>query len=163
MCRRSLLVVSIVALACGAALAQSTCQTLTASQVAQDIQNSPNANQALKSSACTFGGAAIADSGGNTCSSNGNNFGVLQLTSSNLAGTGYTPAEYLALSPQEQIDVWASQVGNSNTSGGYQTLANNASIGGTPVTPGMEAACFQFGPGICNASSMPPAFSFSKI
>jgi hypothetical protein len=130
----------------GAALA---CETLTASQVAQDIQNSSTANQALKSSSCTFGGAAMAESSGNSCASNGNNFGVLQLTRSSLAGSGYTPEQYLALPPQQQIDIWAQQVGNSNTSGGYQTLVNNASIGGTPTTAGMQAACFQFGPGIC--------------
>ena len=65
---------------------QSGCanQQYSASQVSQAIQNSPNANSTLKSSSCNFGGAAIAESGGNTCASNGNNFGVLQLTSSNL-------------------------------------------------------------------------------
>ena len=128
--------------------AQSTCQTLTATQISQDIQNSPTANQTLRSASCVFGGAGVAESGGNSCSSNGNNFGILQLTRSNLP-PGMTPEQYLALSPQQQIDIWAQQVGNSNTTGGYQTLANNSSIGGATVTPGMMAACFQFGPTIC--------------
>ena len=124
------------------------CQTLTATQISQDIQNSPDANDALKNASCTFGGAGVAESGGNSCSSNGNNFGVLQLTRSNLPA-GETPESYLAKSPQEQIDIWAQPVGNSNTRGGYQTLAANQTIGGTPVTEGMKAACFQFGPLIC--------------
>ena len=118
--------------------AQSTCQTLTATQISQDIQNSPTANQTLRSASCVFGGAGVAESGGNSCSSNGNNFGILQLTRSNLP-PGMTPEQYLALSPQQQIDIWAQQVGNSNTTGGYQTLANNSSIGGATVTPGMMA------------------------
>src|ERR1700743_1373776 len=74
----------VLVFATTSAIADPTCQTLTASQIAQDIQNSPTANQTLKNSACTFGGAGIAESGGNSCASNGNNFGVLQLTKSNL-------------------------------------------------------------------------------
>jgi hypothetical protein len=129
---------------------QSGCanQQYSASEVSQAIQNSPYANSTLKSNSCNFGGAAIAESGGNTCSSNGNNFGVLQLTSSNLPA-GMSANQYLNLPLQQQVDIWAKQVGNSNTSGGYQTLANNNAIGGTTVTPGMMSACFQFGPGIC--------------
>jgi len=131
---------------------QSGCanQQYSASQVSQAIQNSPNANSTLKSSSCNFGGAAIAESGGNTCASNGNNFGVLQLTSSNLPA-GMSANQYLNLPLQQQVNIWAQQVGNSNTSGGYQTLANNSSIGGAAVTPGMMSACFQFGPGICKS------------
>ncbi len=130
-------------------LASADCQTVSASDVAQDIQNCPSANNSLKNSACNFGGAAIAESGGNTCASNGNNFGVLQLTRSNLTNTGYSPSQYLNLSAQQQVCIWAQQVGNSNTSGAYQTLSNSGSVNGTPVTAGMLAACFQFGPLIC--------------
>ena len=60
------------------------CATYNANQVSQAIQNSPYASSALTNSSCTWGGASMAESGGNTCSSNGNNFGVLQLTSKNL-------------------------------------------------------------------------------
>ncbi|RTL84262.1 MAG: hypothetical protein EKK29_14080 [Hyphomicrobiales bacterium] len=130
-------------------LAFADCQTVSASDVAQNIQNCPSANNALKNNACNFGGAAIAESGGNTCASNGNNFGVLQLTRSNLTNTGYSPSQYLNLSAQQQVCIWAQQVGNSNTSGAYQTLSNSGSVNGTPVTAGMLAACFQFGPLIC--------------
>lgn len=123
-------------------------QQYSAADIAQAIQNSPTANSTLQSNSCNFGGAGLAESGGNTCESNGNNFGVLQLTRSNLPD-GMTPEQYMNLPLQQQVDIWAQQVGNSNTSGGYQLLANNGSIGGAPVTPGMMAACFQFGPGIC--------------
>lgn len=121
----------------------------SASDIAAAIKNCDDANDTLKNNACNFGGAAMAESGGNTCESNGNNFGVLQLTRSNLRGTGLTPDQYLNLPMQQQVCIWAKQVGNSNTSGGYQTLANNSNIGGARVTAGMLMACFQFGPLIC--------------
>ena len=133
----------------GPELAYADCQTVSASDVAQDIQNCPSSNNTLKNNACNFGGAAIAESGGNSCASNGNNFGVLQLTRSNLTNTGYSPSQYLNLSAQQQVCIWAQQVGNSNTSGAYQTLSNSGNINGAPVTAGMLAACFQFGPLIC--------------
>ena len=59
------------------------------------------------------------------------------------------PASILNSPLQTQVDTWAKQVGNSNTSGAYQTLANNGQVGGYNVTPGTLAACFQFGPLIC--------------
>ncbi len=120
----------------------------SASEISNAIQNSPNANSTLKNASCEFGGAGVAESGGNTCETNGNNFGVLQLTSSNLP-SGITADQYLNMPLQQQVDVWAKQVGNSNTTGGYKTLQANSDIGGTPVTAGMMGACFQFGPLIC--------------
>jgi hypothetical protein len=140
---------AIAVVVSGPELALADCQTVSASDVAQDIQNCPSANNALKNNACNFGGTAIAESGGNSCASNGNNFGVLQLTRSNLTNTGYSSSQYLNLSAQQQVCIWAQQVGNSNTSGAYQTLSNSGNINGTPVTAGMLAACFQFGPLIC--------------
>jgi len=128
------------------------CASYNAAQISQAIQNSPNANSTLKNASCQFGGAGVAESNGNSCSSNGNNFGVLQLTSTNLPAN-VTSSQYLAMPLQQQVNIWAQQVGNSNSSGGYQTLANannsGGSIGGTPVTAGMMGACFQFGPLIC--------------
>jgi len=130
-----------------------SCQTYSAAEISQAIQNSPNASQTLKNASCQFGGAGVAESGGNSCASNGANFGVLQLSSGNLKPTGYTPQQYLSMPLQQQVNIWAQQVGNSNTAGGYQTLAaansSGNTIGGASVTPGMLAACFQFGPGIC--------------
>ena len=91
----TLLLFPIAAVVSGPQLAFADCQTVSASDVAQDIQNCPSANNTLKSNACNFGGAAIAESGGNTCASNGNNFGLLQLTRSNLTNTGYSSSQYL--------------------------------------------------------------------
>lgn len=125
-----------------------TNQHYSASDVAAAIRNCDSASDTLKSNACNFGGAAMAESGGNTCESNGNNFGVLQLTRGNLP-QGMTSDEYLRLPMQQQVCTWAQQVGNSNTRGGYATLANNRDVGGTPVTSGMLMACFQFGQLIC--------------
>lgn len=126
----------------------------SASDIAAAVAASPNANSALKNSSCTWGGAGRSESAGNLCASNGNNFGVLQLNRSNLP-PGVTPATYMAEPLQQQVNTWAAQVGSGNTSStGYQTLssaqASGQSIGGTPVTSGMMAACFQFGPAICN-------------
>jgi len=125
----------------------------SASDIAAAVAASPNANAALKNSSCTWGGAGRSESAGNLCASNGNNFGVLQLNRSNLP-PGVTPATYMAEPLQQQVNTWAAQVGSGNTSSsGYQTLssaqASGQSIGGTPVTSGMMAACFQFGPAIC--------------
>lgn len=137
------------------AVAQTCTPTnYSASDIATAVAASPNANSVLKNSSCTWGGAGRSESSGNLCASNGNNFGVLQLNRSNLP-PGVTSAAYESESLQQQVDTWAAQVGNSNTSSaGYQTLAaasaSGRSIGSTPVTSGMLAACFQFGPAICN-------------
>ena len=105
----------------GEAYAQAACQRYTAAQVAEAVRNSPNANQTLRNAACDFGGAAIAESGGRQCASNGNNFGVLQLTRSNLPA-GMTPAQYMALPLQQQVNIWAQQTrGNLGT--GYTSLS----------------------------------------
>ena len=147
-------VVFAVLAGCHLASAQTCNPTnYSASDIAAAVAASPNANSALKSSSCTWGGAARSESAGNLCASNGNNFGVLQLNRSNLP-PGVTPAAYMAEPLQQQVTTWAAQVGSGNTSSaGYQTLssaqASGQSIGGTPVTSGMMAACFQFGPAIC--------------
>ena len=128
------------------------CSQHSASEIAEAIRNSPNTNAAMQSTSCIWGGAAIAESGGNTCASNGNNFGVLQLTRGNLPD-GMSPSEYLALSLQEQVNVWAEQT-TANFGSGYQALAaaqaSGGSIGGVQISEGMLAACYQFGPVICN-------------
>ena len=128
------------------------CTQYSASEIADAIRNSPNANAAMQSSSCIWGGAAIAESGGNTCASNGNNFGVLQLTRGNLPD-GMSPSEYMALTLQDQVNIWAEQT-TANFGSGYQALAaaqaSGGSIGGVQVTEGMLAACYQFGPVICD-------------
>ena len=126
------------------------CESYSAAEISSAIQSCDAANDTLKNNSCNFGAAAISESGGNTCASNGSNYGVLQLSRSNLNGTGLTPAQYLNIPMQDQVCMWAQSVGNSNTTGAYQTLANNASIGGSTVTSGMLMACFQFGGAICH-------------
>ena len=55
---------------------------------------------------------------------------------------------------RETHQLWAMLGRGDQSSAGYQTLASaqssGQSIGATPVTSGMMAACFQFGPAICN-------------
>jgi hypothetical protein len=128
------------------------CQTYSASEIAEAIRNSPNTNSAMKNTSCIWGGAGKAESGGSQCASNGNNFGVLQLTRSNLP-PGMSPQEYMNLSLQQQVNVWAQQT-TANFGSGYQDLeaanASGGSIGGVKITDGVLAACYQFGPVICN-------------
>jgi len=152
------IVTSLAALVLGAgasAAGQLPCAPTgySAGVIAAAIAASPVANAALKRSAFMWGGAAKSESGGNVCASNGYNFGVLQLHRGNLP-RGITPAAYLAQPLQQQVDAWAAQVGNlSALAAGFQALeqaqATGAPIGATPVTPGMLAACLQFGPTIC--------------
>lgn len=82
------------------ALAQ-TCPSYRATDIANAISNSPTAGSALKSSACTWGGAGKSESGGNTCASNRANFGMLQLSTYNVQQAGYTPQQYQALPLQQ--------------------------------------------------------------
>lgn len=129
------------------------CATYNAAQVSQAIQNSPYANAATKASSCTWGGAAAAESGGNTCASNGNNFGVLQLTRNNLP-PGVTPSQYLNEPLQQQVNTWLQQAGPTGQGSSFNTINNAAStggsLGGMQMTPGIAAACVQFGSGICS-------------
>ena len=134
--------------------AWAQCATYSSTDIANAINSSSTASAALKATACTWGGAGKSESGGNTCSSNGSNFGVLQLSSGNLAGTSYTAQQYLALPLQQQVNVWATQAGNSGAgSGSVATIstaaASGQSFGSTPATQGMAAACVQFGSVIC--------------
>ena len=148
--RASLALLSLMI--CADAWAQ--CATYSSTDIANAINSSSTASAALKATACTWGGAGKSESGGNTCSSNGSNFGVLQLSSGNLAGTGYTAQQYLALPLQQQVNIWATQAGNSGAgSGSVATIstaaASGQSFGSTPATQGMAAACVQFGSVIC--------------
>jgi hypothetical protein len=127
------------------------CATYNANQVSQAIQNSPYASLALQGSSCTWGGASMAESGGNTCSSNGNNFGVLQLTSTNLP-PGMTSSQYMALPLQQQVDIWIQRAGPTSQGSAFNTVNGDvgSSINGYPITAGAAAACAQFGALICS-------------
>lgn len=128
----------------------NACATHSVAQVADAIKNSSYGDQTLKSTACTWGGAAVAESGGNSCSSNGNNFGVLQLTRSNLPA-GMSPQAYMSLPLQQQVDIWIKQAGPTKQGASFDFLNSNigSSVGGQTITPGMAAACTQFGALIC--------------
>ncbi len=151
--RHAFAIVGLIPVSASADIAACTPTTYSSAQISQAIQNSPNANSALKNASCAFGGIAMGESQGNGCSANRANTGVLQLHNNFVSAAGYTPTSYANLPLQQQVNIWAQQVGNSNTSGSYQTLLNanqnGTTVGGAPATSGMMAACFQFGPGVC--------------
>jgi hypothetical protein len=125
----------------------------SAQDIAAAVAASPSASATLKDAAEVWGAAGKSESGGNLCASNGDNFGVLQISRGNLPRR-ITPRAYLAASLQRQVDIWADRVGNVNAqSEGYVLLAAAAAAGGSigrvPITRGILAACVQFGPTIC--------------
>ena len=125
----------------------------SAQDIAAAVAASPSATATLRDAAAVWGAAGKSESGGNLCASNGDNFGVLQISRGNLPRR-VTPRAYLAASLQRQVDIWAARVGNVNAqSEGYLLLAAaqaaGGSIGSVPITPGILAACVQFGPTIC--------------
>lgn len=131
------------------------CQKFNAQDVSKAIQNSPNASQEAKNSSCTWGGAAVAESGGNTCAQtkSGNAIGALQMTPSNLRQLGIDPAAYRQMSLQQQVDIWLQGAGPSSQGAAFNSINSAAqsgqSIGGTKMTNGIAAACSQFGSVIC--------------
>lgn len=145
--RKTLFAVALVA----APAAAFACATYNANQVSQAIQNSPYASSALTNSSCTWGGASMAESGGNTCSSNGNNFGVLQLTSKNLP-PGMTSSQYMNLPLQQQVDIWIQRAGPTSQGSAFNTVNGDvgSSVNAYPITSGTAAACAQFGALICS-------------
>lgn len=132
----------------------ASCPTHSLLEIAAAVKASKNAPTSAKSRSCMWGGAAQAElSGGRLCAHNSNNFGVLQLSRQNLERLGITPAEYMAESLQEQIDVWA-QAGaaQNNQSRGYKKIDRNidSTLRFGHVMDGVLAACSQFGPAVCN-------------
>lgn len=128
----------------------AACQRYSLSQIADAVRKSSNSSDTMKSNSCMWGGAAMAESGGNGCADNGNNYGVLQLTRSNLP-SGVTPEAYKNMSLQQQVDIWAQYGGPEKQGSGYNYLTSNMgnSVNGVPITQGMLAACSQFGGLIC--------------
>jgi hypothetical protein len=55
---------------------------------------------------------------------------------------------------QQQVDIWAATANSNASSSGYRTLSaayqSAQPINGYAVTPGMLAACEQFGAVVCN-------------
>jgi hypothetical protein len=129
------------------------CQSYTLFEIADAIKASRDAPSEVKWRSCMWGGAAIAESSGNTCSHNSNNFGVLQLSRQNIEHLGLSPLEYMSQSLQDQIDGWAlAGAAENDASEGYSLINNDISrsrqFGQT--MEGSLAACSQFGPCICN-------------
>jgi hypothetical protein len=129
------------------------CAKYSLPEIADAVRNSPNSSETMKNNACMWAGAAMAESGGNSCSDNDNNYGVLQLTRTNLP-PGMSPETYKHLSLQEQVDIWAQFGGPEQQGAGYNTLIQNVggTINGVQITQGMIAACSQFGGLICTAN-----------
>jgi hypothetical protein len=100
------------------------------------------------------------ESGGNTCAANSCCVGIGQLNVNTSAGGldlsqyGMTRSQYQNADLQTQINIWSVQANMNTQSSGYQTLnnayQNGQPLDGTPVTPGMLAACEQFGAAVCN-------------
>ncbi len=144
-----------VLVACGVAWA---CQTPSPQQIENALQASPNLNSALKS--CSMAAMLTKESGGNTCAANSCCVGIGQLNVNTSAGGldlsqyGMTRSQYQDADLQTQINIWSVQANMNTQSSGYQTLnnayKNGQPLDGTPVTPGMLAACEQFGAAVCN-------------
>lgn len=136
--------------------------------IANAIQNSPTVPQSIKNSACGYAAMAAIEAGSgdgttaNQCLGNDTCCtGVLQLYGAGVKAAGYvTPsgqpdkAAYANASLQAQIDAWGTTAAGNITSQGYQTLnaayQSGQTVGGQTVTPGMLAACEQFGAQQCN-------------
>lgn len=159
----------------GSLHAQQPCPDYNAAEIASAVKSSQTAPSSVKERACMWGGAALAESDGSLCKTNGRNFGVFQLSAENVARLGYrSPAEYMAQSLQQQIDGWAA-VGafENNQSHGYRIIDSKIAkvlrLG--HVLDGVLAACSQFGPVVCNNDmqliesgiALPPADSQNAI
>ena len=144
------------ALACAPA-ASIACEHATPQQIADALAASPTLNSGLKS--CAMAAMAMNESGGgNTCAQNNCCIGVLQVNASS-GGLNWNAAQrqaYLNSDLQTQINSWASVANSNASSTGYQTLLSaynsGQTVSGYTVTPGLLAACEQFGPGVCNSN-----------
>ena len=97
------------------ALTAFACETVTAQQVADALNNAQGLQSGLKS--CSMAAMAMIESGGNTCAHNACCVGILQL---NLGPTGLGWSQgaidaYRNADLQTQVDGWV-QTANSNTS-----------------------------------------------
>jgi len=138
-----------------AGLPAFACQTVTPQQIENALQNAPGINPGLQS--CAMAAMAMKESGGgNTCAANSCCVGILQLNVGS-SGVDMTPAQraaYQNADLQTQVNGWTATANGNASSSGYKMLLadynSGQSIGGAPVTPGMLAACEQFGAAVCN-------------
>ena len=137
-------------------LATLACETVTPQQVADALLRATGLNPGLQS--CAMAAMAMKESGGgNTCAGNSCCVGVLQLNVGP-TGTNFTATEranYQNADLQTQVNGWVATANSNASSRGYRTLLeasrSRQGIGGHPVTPGMLAACEQFGAKVCNS------------
>jgi hypothetical protein len=124
---------------------------VTASQVAQAILNSPNASAQLKQYANSVGNLALnVESSGNTTASNSCCYGILQLDATNIRNlAGITPAQYLQLDLQDQVNVWASYASPLLNSSQVKQLESMGTLGGRTVDGALILGCIQLGSGNC--------------
>jgi hypothetical protein len=94
--------------------------------------------------------------GGNTCAANSCCVGILQLNigqGGNSVWSG-TRDSYQNADLQTQVNGWVNTANSNASSAGYKSLLaaydSGQALGGHAVTPGMLAACEQFGAGVCN-------------
>lgn len=131
------------------------CETVTPQQVADALANAPGLNSGLQS--CAMAAMAMKESGGGkTCAQNSCCVGILQLNVSS-SGVNMTPAQreaYRNADLQTQVNGWVATANSNASSSGYQSLLSaynsGTPINGKTVTPGMLAACEQFGASVCN-------------
>jgi len=136
------------------AITATACETVTAQQVADALNNAPGLESGLKS--CSMAAMALIESGGNTCAHNSCCVGILQLNVSS-GGANLSSEDRLAYQNAElqtQVDGWVATANSNTGSLGYQTLLvaynSNSPIDGYKVTGGTLAACEQFGAAVCN-------------
>jgi len=127
----------------------------------QEIQGffEASGNAYLAENAATFAAMSYnVESGGNSAIYNGSCCtGLMQMNQSNLRTfCNCTPAEYAAMSGQEQINIYARYYESIANASSVQTLldmqANGQSLGGYQVDGAMIAACIQLGVGNCQKS-----------
>lgn len=126
---------------------------VTAQQIVDAVRASPGANAWLRSHAQAAASLAIrVESRGNTEAYNGSCcYGVLQMNTRNIAyyGNGMTPAQYLQLNLQGQIDLWTRLTTDAMRAGAPRTLQGMATFDGRPVDGNLVLACVQMGIGNC--------------
>ena len=124
---------------------------VTAADVQQALQNSPNASPQLLQYAQAVGSLAMYESGGQLSVYNGSCcYGVLQMNQTNIrVQTGLTPEQFRRLPLQDQVNAWASVMSQALTTHAPSLLSSMGTFDGRPVTPSMVLACVQLGVGNC--------------
>jgi hypothetical protein len=126
---------------------------VTAQQIAAAVRASPGASAWLRENAEAAANLAIrVESRGNTQAYNGSCcYGVLQMNTRNIAyyGKGMTPAQYLQLDLQGQINMWTRLTTDALRARAPRELQDLGTFDGRPVDGHLVLACVQLGIGNC--------------